>query len=58
MGFGVALQSRGTVLALVPIFAVVYGYRMYIEEKLLIAVLGEAYVAYSHRTKRLIPYVV
>ena len=57
VGFGLALQSWGAVLALVPIFAVVYGYRMYIEEKLLIAELGEAYISYSHRTKRLIPYV-
>jgi protein-S-isoprenylcysteine O-methyltransferase Ste14 len=57
VGFGLALQSWGAVLALVPIFKVVYGYRMYIEERLLIAELGEAYVSYSHRTKRLIPYV-
>jgi protein-S-isoprenylcysteine O-methyltransferase Ste14 len=57
VGFGLALQSWGAVIALVPIFAVVYGYRMYIEEKLLIAVLSEPYVSYSHRTKRLIPYV-
>ena len=58
VGFGLALQSWGAVLVLMPIFAVVYGYRMYIEERFLTAELGDAYVSYSHRTKRLIPYVV
>jgi protein-S-isoprenylcysteine O-methyltransferase Ste14 len=57
VGFGLALQSWGSVLTLVPIFAICYGYRMYIEEELLVAELGEAYLSYSHSTKRLIPYV-
>ncbi len=58
VGFGLALQSWGAVLALVPIFTVTYGYRMHVEEKLLVAELGEAYVSYTRRTKRLIPYVI
>jgi protein-S-isoprenylcysteine O-methyltransferase Ste14 len=58
VGFGLALQSWGAVLALVPIFAVAYGYRIHTEEKLLIGELGEAYVSYARRTKRLIPYVI
>jgi protein-S-isoprenylcysteine O-methyltransferase Ste14 len=58
VGFGLALQSWGAVLALVPIFAVAYGYRIHVEEKLLIAELGEPYVSYSRRTKRLIPFVI
>ncbi|MGZ4849584.1 MAG: methyltransferase family protein [Halobacteriota archaeon] len=58
VGLGLALQSWGAVLALVLIFAVVYGYRMHLEEKVLISQLGEAYISYSRRTKRLIPYVV
>ena len=58
VGLGLALQSWGAVFALVLIFAVVYGYRMYVEEKILILELGEAYISYSRRTKRLIPYVL
>ena len=58
VGFGLALQSWGAVLALVPIFAVAYGYRIHTEEKLSIGELGEAYVSYARRTKRLIPYVI
>jgi protein-S-isoprenylcysteine O-methyltransferase Ste14 len=57
VGFGLALQSWGAILALLPIFAVTYWYRMYVEEKLLVAELGDAYVSYAQRTKRLIPYV-
>ena len=58
VGVGLALQSWGAVLALVPIFAVAYGYRILVEEKLLIAELGEPYVSYARRTKRLIPFVI
>ena len=57
VGLRLALQSWGSVLALALIFAVVYGYRMYVEEKILILELGEAYISYSWRAKRLIPYV-
>ena len=57
VGLGLALQSWGAVLALALIFAVVYGYRMHVEEKILILELGEAYISYSRKTKRLIPYV-
>jgi protein-S-isoprenylcysteine O-methyltransferase Ste14 len=57
VGLGLALQSWGAVLALALIFAVVYGYRMHVEEQVLISELGEAYISYSRRTKRLIPYV-
>lgn len=57
VGLGLALQSWGAVLALALIFAVVYGYRMHVEEQILISELGEVYISYSRRTKRLIPYV-
>jgi protein-S-isoprenylcysteine O-methyltransferase Ste14 len=58
VGLGLALQSWGAVLALLLIFAVVYGYRMHVEEEILISELAEAYISYSQRTKRLIPYVL
>ena len=46
---GLALQSWGAVLALMPIFAVAFGYRIYVEEKLLTAELSDAYVLYTTR---------
>jgi len=57
VGLGLALQSWGAVLVLVLIFASAYGYRIYVEEQNLISQLGDAYIAYSRRTKRLIPYL-
>ncbi len=57
VGLGLALQSWGAVLVLGLIFSIVWGYRIRVEERALIAQLGEAYLAYSRRTKRLIPYV-
>ena len=54
-GLGVAL---GTVLSLlvivVPTFLVLF-YRIQVEEKVLLANLGEGYAAYTRRTKRLLP---
>ncbi len=58
IGLGLALQSWGAVVVLVLLFAIAYGYRMYVEEQSLISQLGDAYVEYKHRTKRLIPYVI
>jgi protein-S-isoprenylcysteine O-methyltransferase Ste14 len=57
VGLGLALQSWGAILVLAMIFAVAFGYRMHVEEEALISELGEAYISYSRRTKRLIPYV-
>jgi protein-S-isoprenylcysteine O-methyltransferase Ste14 len=39
------------------IFGISFGYRIKVEEKALVASLGEAYVLYSRRVKRLIPYL-
>jgi protein-S-isoprenylcysteine O-methyltransferase Ste14 len=58
MGQGLALQSWGAILLLVLTFGLAYGYRIYVEEKVLISELGDDYVKYSKRTKRLIPYVL
>jgi protein-S-isoprenylcysteine O-methyltransferase Ste14 len=57
IGIALALQTfLGAILNLV-VFALVFGYRIYVEEKALKTKLGGRYIAYSKRTKRLIPYV-
>ena len=56
-GMGLALQSWAAVLVNITIFAVAYGYRMFVEEKVLISELGNNYVEYMKRTKRVIPYI-
>jgi len=57
-GLGLALQSWGAVLLIVLTFGLAFGYRMYVEERVLVAELGEEYVRYTKRTKRLIPYIL
>ena len=57
-GLGLAVQSWPAVLVLLLVFGVAYGYRMQVEEATLASQLGEEYVAYKRRTKRLIPYLV
>src|SRR5216684_1567944 len=57
LGLGVALQSWVSVLVLVVAATAALAYRMQIEEKFLIAELGDEYVQYIARTKRLVPYV-
>jgi protein-S-isoprenylcysteine O-methyltransferase Ste14 len=58
LGIGVALQSWEGVLAIMVISGLAIGYRIYIEEKVMVLELGDEYVQYMKRTKRLIPYVV
>jgi len=58
IGLGLAVQSWGAVLVLILLFSLAYGYRMHIEEKILISELGEPYFEYKKRTKRLIPYLI
>ena len=58
IGLGLAAQSGGAVVAMIILFSIAYGYRMYIEEKVLVNELGNDYIAYKKRTKRLIPYIV
>jgi protein-S-isoprenylcysteine O-methyltransferase len=56
-GMGLAVQSWAAVLIDIAIFGIVYGYRMFVEEKVLISELGNSYVEYMKRTKRVIPYL-
>jgi len=57
LGVGFALPSWGAALVIAIIFGISFGYRIKVEEKALVASLGEAYVLYSRRVKRLIPYL-
>jgi protein-S-isoprenylcysteine O-methyltransferase Ste14 len=56
-GMGLAVQSCAAILVGITIFGIVYGYRIFVEEKVLISQLGTSYVEYMKRTKRLIPYI-
>ena len=58
IGLGLALQSWAAILTLILLFIIAYGYRIYVEEKALISELGESYIEYKKRTKRLIPYII
>jgi protein-S-isoprenylcysteine O-methyltransferase Ste14 len=58
IGIGLAVQSWGALLVLVLIFGIVYGYRIHIEEKTLVAHIGEEYIAYMIETKMLIPFII
>jgi len=57
-GLGLALQSWIAFLIDVTIFGVVHGYRMLVEERILVRELCERYIHYMKRTKRVIPYIV
>ena len=57
LGIGLALHSWGGVLVLLAMNGVAFGYRIYIEEKVLISELGDDYVQYMKRTKRLVPFI-
>jgi protein-S-isoprenylcysteine O-methyltransferase Ste14 len=57
LGLGVALQSWVSVLVLLLATIAALAYRVHIEEKFLVAELGDEYVQYMARTRRLVPYV-
>ena len=58
VGLGFVLQSWGAVLVLIAFFGVAFGYRIHVEEGVLTSKLGDEYLAYAKKTKRLIPYVL
>jgi protein-S-isoprenylcysteine O-methyltransferase Ste14 len=57
MGLGVAFANWLSLVALLIVIIGSYIHRMNVEEKVLIASLGEEYLDYSRHTKRLIPGV-
>ncbi|HEV2119919.1 MAG TPA: isoprenylcysteine carboxylmethyltransferase family protein [Candidatus Bathyarchaeia archaeon] len=58
IGLGLAVQSLGALLALLVLFTVAFGYRIWVEERALLSGLGQDYASYMKRTKRLIPFLI
>jgi protein-S-isoprenylcysteine O-methyltransferase Ste14 len=58
VGLGLATQSAVAVLIMAVVCGIAYGYRIHIEEPALEKNLGEEYLQYMSRTKRLIPFVL
>lgn len=58
LGVGFAVQSWGAIMVVLLVFVLTYGYRMMVEERVLISELGVSYSDYMKRTKRLIPFLV
>lgn len=56
--FGMVLGNWLSLLLIVGAVALTYGYRVWVEERALVATLGEVYLAYMRRTKRFVPWVV
>ena len=57
IGLGLALQSWVALLVILIVAGSRIAYRIRIEEEFLSSELGDAYVNYMRRTKRLIPFV-
>jgi protein-S-isoprenylcysteine O-methyltransferase Ste14 len=57
LGYGLALRSWWSLIALAVPVAVAFAYRIRVEEAALTAGLGAQYSDYAARTKRLIPFV-
>ncbi len=58
IGLGFALRSLAGVLVLAVLFTLAFTYRVKVEENLLIGELGDDYLQYMKRTKRLIPFIL
>lgn len=58
LGFGIALGSLAGSAILLATSAIVYGYRIKVEERAMREELGAAYAAYAATRKRLIPFVL
>jgi len=56
-GFGVLSSNQILVFVLPLMFVVVYLYRISAEEKMLVKELGDDYIQYVRRTRKLIPFV-
>jgi protein-S-isoprenylcysteine O-methyltransferase Ste14 len=57
LGIGLALSNWISVVVLMSAILIGYGYRVSVEERALLATLGDPYRRYMSRTKRFIPFV-
>jgi protein-S-isoprenylcysteine O-methyltransferase Ste14 len=57
LGLGLALGSWGSAAVLTLASVAVYSYRIAIEERALVAVVGEPYREYMRTRRRLIPFI-
>lgn len=57
LGVGLMLTNWASLAAIILCNAVGFGYRVMVEERVLARALGQPYIAYMRRTRRLIPYV-
>jgi protein-S-isoprenylcysteine O-methyltransferase len=57
-GVGVALSNWLSLFVLVMTSVGVYSYRVAVEERVLLETIGPAYLAYTKRTTRFIPYII
>ena len=58
VGIGLALGTWAGLLALMVCMAIAYSYRINVEERALLAALGEPYKQYMQRTRRIIPFLL
>lgn len=58
LGIGLTLQSWAGFIIIILGFGIGFGYRIQVEEKLLVSKLGDDYINYMKNTKRLIPYII
>ena len=57
LGFGLVLTNWASLAAIILGNAVGFGYRVMVEERVLSRALGQPYITYLRRTRRLIPYL-
>ena len=57
IGMGLMSQSWAALAYSVIATAIIVAYRTSVEEKALVSELGEAYISYTRRVKRLIPFI-
>ncbi|HET9095352.1 MAG TPA: isoprenylcysteine carboxylmethyltransferase family protein [Candidatus Baltobacteraceae bacterium] len=57
VGIGLALANWISLLVLISSIAIMYAYRVRVEEAALVSVIGQPYRDYMKRTKRFIPFV-